>query len=116
MNVNTAKKTEYVFKAPRGTEDLLPEKWALWRKLEEVGRQEFELCGYYEIRTPIFEDTRLFVRSIGEATDIVEKEMYTFADSEDSSITLRPESTAPVMRAYLEYELHKTKNSKSFIT
>ena len=114
MNVNTAKKTEYVFKAPRGTEDVLPERWALWRKLEAVGRQEFELCGYYEIRTPVFEDTRLFIRSIGEATDIVEKEMYTFADSEDSSITLRPESTAPVMRAYLEYELHKTKKFQKF--
>ncbi len=114
MNVNTAKKPEYAFKAPRGTEDVLPEKWALWRKLEEAGRQEFELCGYYEIRTPVFEDTRLFVRSIGEATDIVEKEMYTFADSEDSSITLRPESTAPVMRAYLEYELHKTKKFQKF--
>jgi histidyl-tRNA synthetase len=114
MSVNTEKKTEYSFKAPRGTEDILPAKWALWRKLEEVGRQEFEICGYYEIRTPIFEDTRLFVRSIGEATDIVEKEMYTFADSEDSSITLRPESTAPVMRAYLEYELYKTKKFQKF--
>lgn len=114
MNVNTEKKTEYAFRAPRGTEDVLPTKWALWRKLEGIGRQEFELCGYYEIRTPIFEDTRLFVRSIGEATDIVEKEMYTFADSEDSSITLRPENTAPVMRAYLEYELYKTKKFQKF--
>lgn len=114
MSVNTVKKTDYVFKAPRGTEDVLPEKWNVWRKLEDAGRKEFELCGYYEIRTPVFEDTRLFVRSIGEATDIVEKEMYTFADSEDSSITLRPESTAPVMRAYLEYELHKTKKFQKF--
>ncbi|MBU6391629.1 MAG: histidine--tRNA ligase [Planctomycetota bacterium] len=116
MNVNTSaeKKTEYAFKAPRGTEDILPENWALWRRLEGIGRQEFELCGYYEIRTPIFEDTRLFVRSIGEATDIVEKEMYIFADSEDSSITLRPENTAPVMRAYLEYELYKTKKFQKF--
>ncbi len=114
MNVNTGKKAESTFRAPRGTEDVLPAKWALWRKLEEIGRQEFELCGYYEIRTPIFEDTRLFVRSIGEATDIVEKEMYTFADSEDSSITLRPENTAPVMRAYLEYELYKTKKFQKF--
>ena len=104
MNVNTGKKAESAFKAPRGTEDILPTNWTLWRNLEEAGRQEFELCGYYEIRTPVFEDTRLFIRSIGEATDIVEKEMYTFSDSEDSSITLRPESTAPVMRAYLEYE------------
>ena len=104
MSINTERKAESIFKAPRGTEDVLPGKWALWKKLEEAGRQEFEMCGYYEIRTPVFEDTRLFIRSIGEATDIVEKEMYTFADSEDSSITLRPESTAPVMRPYLEYE------------
>lgn len=114
MNANMEKKADHIFKAPRGTEDILPWKWDLWRRLEEVGRQEFELCGYYEIRTPVFEDTRLFIRSIGEATDIVEKEMYTFADSEDSSITLRPESTAPVMRAYLEYELHKTKKFQKF--
>lgn len=114
MSINTERKAESIFKAPRGTEDVLPGKWALWKKLEEAGRQEFEMCGYYEIRTPVFEDTRLFIRSIGEATDIVEKEMYTFADSEDSSITLRPESTAPVMRAYLEYELHKIKKFQKF--
>jgi len=114
MEVDTTNKLENVFKAPRGTEDILPENWSLWRKLEEIGRQEFELCGYYEIRTPMFEDTRLFIRSIGEATDIVEKEMYTFSDSEDSSITLRPENTAPVMRAYLEYELHKTKKFQKY--
>jgi len=108
------KKTEHLFKAPRGTEDILPGKWNLWRKLEKAGRQEFELCGYDEVRTPVFEDTRLFIRSIGEATDIVEKEMYTFADSEESGITLRPENTAPVMRAYLEYELHKTKKFQKF--
>ncbi|MBI5308262.1 MAG: histidine--tRNA ligase [Planctomycetes bacterium] len=114
VTTKTEKKNDYVFKAPRGTEDVLPGKWELWRLLENTGRQVFDLCGYYEIRTPVFEDTRLFVRSIGEVTDIVEKEMYTFADSEDSSITLRPESTAPVMRAYLEYELHKIKKFQKF--
>jgi histidyl-tRNA synthetase len=114
MNVKAEKQIEQIFKAPRGTEDILPALWGLWRKLEKAGRQEFELCGYGEIRTPVFEDTRLFIRSIGEATDIVEKEMYTFADSEDSSTTLRPESTAPVMRAYLEYELYKTKKFQKF--
>lgn len=114
MKTNTEKKTEYVFKAPRGTQDILPWEWDLWRRLENSGRKVFELYGYYEIRTPVFEDTRLFIRSIGEATDIVEKEMYTFADSEDSSITLRPESTAPVMRAYLEHELHKVKKFQKF--
>ncbi|HLA37418.1 MAG TPA: histidine--tRNA ligase [Candidatus Brocadiales bacterium] len=112
-------------KAPRGTEDTLPQQWALWRRLEKVSREVFELFGYQEIRTPIFEDTRLFVRGIGEATDIVEKEMYTFADSasggEDSpggsgpaAITLRPENTAGVMRAYVEYELYKTQKFQKF--
>ncbi|MFN3466565.1 MAG: ATP phosphoribosyltransferase regulatory subunit, partial [Candidatus Brocadiales bacterium] len=105
-------------RAPRGTEDTLPHQWAMWRRLEEVSREVFELFGYQEIRTPIFEDTRLFVRGIGEATDIVEKEMYTFADSaagaEDYTITLRPENTAGVMRAYVEYELYKTQKFQKF--
>ncbi|MDR4508454.1 MAG: histidine--tRNA ligase [Candidatus Brocadiaceae bacterium] len=112
--MNTEKKAGQTFKAPRGTEDVLPGNWILWQKLVEIGRQEFALCGYNEIRTPIFEDTRLFTRSLGEATDIVEKEMYTFADSEDSKITLRPENTASVMRAYLEYELHKIRKFQKF--
>ncbi len=105
---------EQLLRAPRGMEDVLPENWHLWRKMEAAAREEFELSGYYEIRTPIFEDTKLFVRGIGEATDIVEKEMYTFMDSEDSGITLRPENTAPVMRAYIEYELYKTKKFQKF--
>ncbi|MEK7296352.1 MAG: hypothetical protein AAB069_00500, partial [Planctomycetota bacterium] len=74
VTTKTERKNDYVFKAPRGTEDVLPGKWELWRLLENTGRQVFDLCGYYEIRTPVFEDTRLFVRSIGEVTDIVEKE------------------------------------------
>ncbi|MFQ5957055.1 MAG: histidine--tRNA ligase, partial [Candidatus Brocadiales bacterium] len=101
-------------RAPRGMEDVLPHQWRLWRRLEEASREIFELSGYHEVRTPIFEDTRLFVRSIGDSTDIVEKEMYTFADGEDSSITLRPESTAGVMRAYVEYELYKTQKFQKF--
>lgn len=101
-------------RAPRGMEDVLPHQWRLWRRLEEVGREIFELFGYHEVRTPIFEDTRLFVRGIGDTTDIVEKEMYTFADGEDSSITLRPENTAGVMRAYVEYELYKTQKFQKF--
>ncbi len=104
-------------RAPRGTEDILPNQWGLMRRLEKVSREVFELFGYREIRTPVFEDTRLFVRGIGEATDIVEKEMYTFSDSatgEDSSITLRPENTAGVMRAYVEYELYKTQKFQKF--
>ena len=96
-------------KAPLGMKDIFPEEKLIWKEMDKVAREEFELSGYYEIRTPVFEDTRLFVRSIGEATDIVEKEMYTFGDTADSAITLRPENTAPVMRAYLEYELYKSK-------
>ena len=94
--------------APPGTEDILPEQAALWQSVEGTARAVFARYGYGEIRTPCFESTRLFVRSIGEATDIVEKEMYTFGDAADS-LTLRPEATAPVVRAYLQHNLHKTK-------
>lgn len=97
-------------RAPRGTQDILPEEIAAWRRMEEVARSLFELYGYQEIRTPIFEDTSLFVRSIGEHTDIVEKEMFTFFPGEEGpSITLRPEATASVVRAYLEHGLHKSR-------
>ena len=94
--------------APLGTEDILPEQAALWQQVEATARAVFARYGYGEIRTPIFESTRLFVRSIGETTDIVEKEMYTLGEGDDS-LTLRPEATAPVVRAYLEHNLHKTK-------
>ncbi|MFP4056269.1 MAG: histidine--tRNA ligase [Candidatus Brocadiia bacterium] len=94
--------------APLGTEDILPEQAPLWQRVEATARHVFARYGYGEIRTPIFEHTRLFVRSIGEATDIVEKEMYTIGEGEDS-LTLRPEATAPVVRAYLEHNLHKVK-------
>ncbi|MBM4032180.1 MAG: histidine--tRNA ligase [Planctomycetes bacterium] len=95
-------------KAPLGTEDILPEQAALWQRVEAAARALFARFGYGEIRTPAFESTRLFVRSIGETTDIVEKEMYTFGEGEDS-LTLRPEATAPVVRAYLEHSLHRAK-------
>ncbi len=108
------KGNEKYIKAPLGMKDILPHERQIWREMEDVAREEFELSGYYEIRTPVFEDTRLFTRSIGETTDIVEKEMYTFGDTTESTITLRPENTAPVMRAYLEYELYKTKKFQKF--
>ena len=99
-----------MFSAPRGTGDILPDEVRRWRRLEEVARTVFEVYGYGEIRTPIFEHTSVFVRSIGETTDIVEKEMYTMSKGEDAeSITLRPEATAPLVRAYLEHSLHKVK-------
>ncbi len=108
------KSDEKYVKAPLGMKDIFPEERLLWIEMENAAREEFEIAGYHEIRTPVFEDTRLFVRSIGETTDIVEKEMYTFVDTTGSSITLRPENTAPVMRAYLEYELYKTKKFQKF--
>ncbi len=94
-------------KALRGMSDILPDEAARWCYLEEKARGVFELYGYREIRTPILEETPLFVRSIGKTTDIVSKEMYSFSDAKGRSLTLRPEETAPVVRAYLEHNLDK---------
>ena len=91
--------------APRGTKDVLPPVSAEWNRLETHARAIAERFGYGEIRTPTFESTDLFVRGVGETTDIVEKEMYTFTDKGDRSLTLRPEWTAPVVRACLEHSL-----------
>ena len=94
------------YTAPRGTNDLLPEDQKYWRYIET---KAVELCRRYGVSrldTPVFEDSRLFVRSVGEGTDIVEKEMYTFRDRGDDSITLRPEGTAPVCRAYMEHGMY----------
>ena len=93
-------------RAPRGMPDGLPADMPLIRRVEETAHRVFALYGYEEIRTPLFEETRLFVRGIGETTDIVEKEMYTFGEG-DESITLRPEATAPVVRAVIEHDLLK---------
>jgi len=91
--------------APRGTNDILPPHSADWIRLESAVREIATRFGYGEIRTPTFEATELFVRGVGEATDIVEKEMYTFEDKGGRSMTLRPEWTAPVVRACLEHSL-----------
>jgi histidyl-tRNA synthetase len=91
--------------APRGTRDILPDEVGVWRRIEEEARDLLESFGFSEIRTPLFEHTELFVRGIGEATDIVEKEMYTFSDKGGRSLTLRPEGTAPVARAYVEHRM-----------
>lgn len=90
------------YKAPRGTNDITPEESWKWQALEEKFRRACRLSGFEEIRTPAFEETELFTRSIGEVTDIVSKEMYTFTDRGDRSLTLRPEGTAPVVRAWVE--------------
>jgi histidyl-tRNA synthetase len=92
-------------KASYGTHDLLPEDSFKWQYLEEKVRKIISFYNYKEIRTPIFEETDLFARSIGEDTDIVQKEMYTFLDQGKRSLTLRPEGTAGVVRAYLEHSL-----------
>lgn len=91
--------------APRGTKDILPEQVGNWLWLENKIRELCKLYGYEEIRTPTFEHTELFQRGIGEGTDVVDKEMYTFTDRGDRSITLRPENTASVVRAYLQNKL-----------
>ncbi|HHX77812.1 MAG TPA: histidine--tRNA ligase [Firmicutes bacterium] len=92
-------------KAPRGTRDILPGEVERWLLLEDIARNLCCLYNYREIRTPIFEHTELFQRSVGEDTDIVAKEMYSFKDRSDRSLTLRPENTASVVRAYLENKL-----------
>jgi histidyl-tRNA synthetase len=101
-------------KAVRGTRDLLPPDTALWNRVESIARSVFSRYGFGEIRTPIFEDTQLFARGVGEETDIVSKEMYTWEDraraqsEKAQSLTLRPENTAGVVRAYIEHNLGDT--------
>jgi histidyl-tRNA synthetase len=98
-------------KAVRGTRDLLPPETELWNRIEATSRQVFARYNFGEIRTPVFEDTGLFARSVGEETDIVAKEMYTWEDraraqgEKSQSLTLRPENTAGVVRAYIEHKL-----------
>jgi len=93
--------------APRGTFDILPEQAPLRLAVENVTRSVLESAGYQRIETPTFEPTALFTRSVGEATDIVQKEMYSFVDGGERSLTLRPEVTAPIVRAYLQHGMHK---------
>ncbi|HMW45311.1 MAG TPA: histidine--tRNA ligase [Solirubrobacterales bacterium] len=95
------------FKAPRGTFDVLPEQAAQRERLLQAAREIFGLAGYRLIITPAFEDTALFERGVGKSTDIVRKEMFTFKDKGERSLTLRPEGTASVCRAYIEHGMHK---------
>jgi histidyl-tRNA synthetase len=101
-------------KAVRGTRDLLPAETGLWNRIEATARSVFARYGFGEIRTPVFEDTALFARGVGEETDIVSKEMYTWEDraraqsEKTQSLTLRPENTAGVVRAYIEHKLGET--------
>jgi len=94
--------------AVRGTKDILPDEITAWQRVEQAARELFARYGYRELRTPIFEETELFARGIGAETDIVSKEMYSFADRDGSSLTLRPEATAGIVRAVIEHNLMNT--------
>jgi histidyl-tRNA synthetase len=101
-------------KAVKGTRDILPPSSAVWNHVESVAREVFRTYNYHEIRTPIFEETALFARGVGEDTDIVGKEMYTFPDRDNTSLTLRPENTASVIRAYIEHRLDQLPGVKKY--
>ena len=94
------------FSVPRGTHDILPEEQPYWRCVERTAEELCTRYGYARIDTPSFEETGLFTRAVGEGTDIVDKEMYSFLDKGGNELTLQPEGTAPVVRAYLEHGMH----------
>ena len=94
------------FKAPRGTSDHIPEMINHWNEIERTARETAKSFGYQEISTPVFEQTGLFKRAVGEGTDVVQKEMYSFKDLGGNELTLRPEGTAPVCRAFIEHGMH----------
>ncbi len=104
----------FQYKALKGMQDILPPDIYLWQKVETAAREVFSLYGFQEIRPPVVESTNVFTRSIGENTDIVEKEMYTFTDKGDRSISLRPEGTASVVRCYVEKNLHTLPSPQKF--
>ena len=95
-------------RAVKGTHDILPEEVGAWHRIEQAARTVFDRYGYREIRPPVIEETQLFVRGIGTETDVVSKEMYTFDDRDGSSITLRPEATAGIVRAVIEHNMMNT--------
>jgi histidyl-tRNA synthetase len=102
--------------APRGTHDVLPSEQPLWRRAVGEAERLCELYGYRPIQTPVFEDTELFQRTSGAGSDVVQKEMYTFEDRGGRSLTLRPEATAPIARAYLEHGLHREPQPQKLYT
>ena len=95
------------FEAPRGTNDILPSEQPRWQRVTDAARALCARYGYRRIDTPGFEDTEVFVRTSGAGSDVVQKEMYTFADQGGRSLTLRPEATAPIARAYIQHGLHR---------
>ena len=103
-------------KALKGFKDILPGEVETWQAIERTARSVFQRFGFSEIKVPIIEKTKLFARSIGETTDIVEKEMYTFEDRNGEMITLRPEGTASVLRSFIEHSLHATQPVQKLYT
>lgn len=102
------------YKTLKGLQDILPPEISVWQHIEAKSREIFKSYGYQEIRLPIMEATDIFIRSIGETSDIVEKEMYTFKDKGGRSVTLRPEGTAPFVRAYVEHHLYNNPAPQKF--
>src|SRR5579862_3394051 len=94
--------------APRGTQDILPEKYFLWQKVEQTAREVMTLCGFKPIRTPVYEELGLFERSIGNGTDVIDKELFMVRGkhSEEEQYALRPEGTAGIVRAYIQHGMH----------
>src|SRR6201997_2184359 len=103
-----------MIRAVKGTRDLLPPETSVWNAVESIARDVFRAYNYHEIRTPILEETQLFARGVGQETDIVTKEMYTFDNRDGSSLTLRPENTASVIRAYIEHRLDQRPGVQKF--
>src|ERR1700731_1809046 len=110
----TIKNSPQMIRAVKGTRDLLPPDTAVWNHVEAVARDVFRSYNYHEIRTPILEETQLFARGVGEETDIVTKEIYSIEDRDGSSLTLRPEATASVMRAYIEHRIDQRPGVQKF--
>jgi histidyl-tRNA synthetase len=104
------------FEAPPGTHDVLAKDWPHWDRIVREAERLCRLYGYRPVATPVFEDTELFARTSGSGSDVVQKEMYTFVDRGERSLTLRPEGTAPIARAYLEHGLHREPQPQKLFT
>lgn len=107
-------KRQVRYNALKGIQDILPPDIYIWQRIENAARDIFTTYGFQEIKIPIIESTDIFIRSIGETTDIVEKEMYTFSDKAGRSVTLRPEGTAPAVRCYVEHHLYNLPSPQKF--
>ena len=101
---------------PRGTHDVVPSEMPLWQRVTGEVERLCALYGYRKVLTPVFEDTALFARTSGEGSDVVQKEMYTFSDRSDRSLTLRPEGTAPICRLYVEHGMHREPQPQKLFT